>query len=92
MFETLEKINARPKPFEFYTAEELWTDEHTSAQMLSYHLNGDVDVSSRRTAFIDRSVDWIVSHFNIGKGSQVADFGCGPEVPHQFPECAVDEL
>jgi hypothetical protein len=30
MFEELEKINIRPEPFEFYTASDLWTDEHTS--------------------------------------------------------------
>jgi len=29
MFEELKEINARPKPFEFYTADELWTNEHT---------------------------------------------------------------
>jgi hypothetical protein len=38
MFEALEKINERPEPFQFYTASDLWTDEHTSRQMLSFHL------------------------------------------------------
>lgn len=47
MFKELAKINKRPEPFEKYTAEELWTNEHTSKQMLSYHLDGDVDLSSR---------------------------------------------
>ncbi|MEJ2649878.1 MAG: class I SAM-dependent methyltransferase [Sedimentisphaerales bacterium] len=78
MFEELEKINTRPKPFEFYTASDLWTDEHTSKQMLSFHLNEDLDVSSRNAAFIDRSVEWIVSRFNVGSGTKIADFGCGP--------------
>ncbi len=78
MFEELEKINARPEPFEFYTASDLWTDEHTSEQMLSFHLNKDIDVSSRNAAFIDRSVEWIASHFNVGTGTKIADFGCGP--------------
>jgi cyclopropane fatty-acyl-phospholipid synthase-like methyltransferase len=78
MFEELEKINTRPKPFEFYTASDLWTDEHTSEQMLSYHLNDQVDLSSRNSEFIDRSVEWIASHFNIGAGTKIADFGCGP--------------
>jgi cyclopropane fatty-acyl-phospholipid synthase-like methyltransferase len=32
----------------------------------------------RRAAFIDRSVEWIVSHFNIGAGTKIVDFGCGP--------------
>ena len=78
MFHELEKINTRPKPFEFYTASDLWTDEYTSQQMLSFHLNGEIDVSSRNAAFIDRSVEWIVSRFNVGAGTKIADFGCGP--------------
>ena len=47
MFKELEKINERPEPFQFYTASDLWTDQHTSQQMLSYHLNKAIDVSSR---------------------------------------------
>jgi SAM-dependent methyltransferase len=78
MFEQLERINERPEPFEFYTATDLWTDEHTSSQMLSYHLDKTIDVSSRNTQFIDRSVEWIASRFNIGKDTKIADFGCGP--------------
>ena len=78
MFEPLEKINVRPEPFEFYTAADLWTDEHTSGQMLRLHLNPEIDVASRNIHFIDRSVDWIASRFNIGAGKKVADFGCGP--------------
>ncbi len=78
MFDKLETIFHRPRPFEFYTANELWTDEHTSAQMLAYHLNEEVDLSSRSGAFIDRSVEWIVPHLGVGKGTKIADFGCGP--------------
>jgi SAM-dependent methyltransferase len=78
MFRKLEYINTRPKPFEFYTASDLWTDEHTSEQMLAYHLNPDVDLSSRNAEFINRSVDWIVSRFATGPGTKIADFGCGP--------------
>jgi len=78
MFEELERINERPKPFQFYTASDLWTDEHTSKQMLSYHLNEAIDVSSRNAEFINRSVEWIISKFKISKDSNIADFGCGP--------------
>ena len=78
MFEKMEKINARPKPFEFYTADELWTDKHTSKMMLSYHLNADIDVSSRNAGFISRSVDWITAQFKISAETKIADFGCGP--------------
>ena len=78
MFKELERINERPKPFQFYTASDLWTDEHTSKQMLSFHLNETIDVSSRNAEFITRSVDWITTEFNIGRGYKIADFGCGP--------------
>jgi len=78
MFEQLEDINTRPEPFECYTAADLWTDNHTSEQMLAYHLNADIDVSSRRVEFIDQSVAWIGSHFDVGTGTRIADFGCGP--------------
>jgi len=78
MFEKLEKINTRPKPFEFYTASDLWTDEHAAKQMLSFHLNEEIDVSSRNAEFINRSVEWISSRFNVGAGTKIADFGCGP--------------
>jgi cyclopropane fatty-acyl-phospholipid synthase-like methyltransferase len=78
MFDKLETIFHRPRPFEVYTADELWTDEHTSAQMLAYHLNDEVDLSSRSGPFIDRSVEWIVSHLGVDKGTKIADFGCGP--------------
>ena len=78
MYKQLEEINKRPKPFEFYTAGDLWTDKYCSRQMLSFHLNKGVDVSSRRTVFIDRSVEWIAAHFKVGAGTKIADFGCGP--------------
>jgi len=78
MFEELEKMNTRPKPFEFNTVSDLWTDEYTSKQMLSFHLNEKVDISSRNAAFIEQSVEWIASRFNVGAGTKIADFGCGP--------------
>ena len=78
VFGRLVDINKRPEPFEFYTAADLWTDEHISEQMLAYHLNTDIDVSSRRGAFIDQSVAWIGSRFSVGTGIRIADFGCGP--------------
>lgn len=78
MFNELKEINSRPEPFQFYTADALWTDEHTSQQMLEYHLNESVDLSSRNKDFIDRSVEWIVSHFEIDRQTAIADFGCGP--------------
>lgn len=78
MFEELETINRRPEPFECYTAAELWTDAHTSKRMLEYHLDETTDFSSRSGSFIDRSVDWIAQRFQVGEGTRIADFGCGP--------------
>jgi len=78
MFKELTKINSRPKPFEFYTAAELWTNEHTAKQMLKYHLNEDIDVSSRNKIFIEKSVNWIVSNFEVDDKTEIVDFGCGP--------------
>jgi len=78
VFEKIENINTRPEPFEFYTASDLWTDEHTSEKMLNFHLKEDIDVSSRNAEFIDRSVEWVASAFKIGAETKIADFGCGP--------------
>jgi 2-polyprenyl-3-methyl-5-hydroxy-6-metoxy-1,4-benzoquinol methylase len=78
MFRELTEINSRPKPFEFDTAEELWTNEHTSKQMLEYHLNESIDASSRSKTFIEKSVEWIASRFGISEQIEIADFGCGP--------------
>jgi 2-polyprenyl-3-methyl-5-hydroxy-6-metoxy-1,4-benzoquinol methylase len=78
MFKELKEINSRPAPFQFYTADELWADEHTSKQMLEYHLNESIDVSSRNKSFIERSVGWIVTQFGVDNKSEIADFGCGP--------------
>lgn len=78
MFQLLETINHRPEPFSVYTAAELWTDSHTARQMLSYHLNEELDMSSRNRAFIERSTAWIISRFNLDDRTRVGDFGCGP--------------
>ncbi len=78
MYKKLKEINSRPAPFQFYTALELWANEYTSKQMLAYHLNESIDLSSRNIKFIEQSVEWIVSHFGVNTNTQIADFGCGP--------------
>ncbi len=78
MFNELRDINNKPEPFEFYTAEELWTDPYVSKKMLEYHLNETVDAASRNKEFIDRSSNWIIGKFNISKDTSVIDYGCGP--------------
>jgi SAM-dependent methyltransferase len=78
LFTILESANDKPAAFSVYTAKELWTDEHTSEQMLAFHLNGEIDVSSRRTSFIEDSVRWMASYFDLSPKSRIIDFGCGP--------------
>ena len=78
MFEKLKLINQRPAIWSHYTAALLWDDKHTSEQMLQLHLNHDVDIASRRTSFIDRSVAWMKTQFNISTNTKICDFGCGP--------------
>ena len=78
LYNLLERHDKRPEPFSVYTARELWADEHTSAKMLEYHLNGEIDVSSRRTDFIDESVAWMTTRFKLSADSRIIDFGCGP--------------
>lgn len=78
MFKTLEEINVRPEVFGQYTAESLWSDSYRSKQMLAFHLNEHIDVSSRNHRFIEASVEWIAKQFAIDSESKVCDFGCGP--------------
>lgn len=78
MFDQLKEINARPRPFQKYTAEELWTDEYISRKMLEFHFNDSIDAASRNRPFINRSVDWMVKKFGVNKETSIADFGCGP--------------
>ena len=91
MFEKLKAINSRPEPYEFYTAADLWAHPHTSGQMLAYHLNEAVDAASRSPDFIDRSVAWLVSRFNVDEKTKIADFGCGPGLyAHRLAACGAE--
>lgn len=78
VFPILESVTEKPGLFATYTAKELWTDDHTSRRMLDFHLDGDLDISSRRTGFIEESVSWMAGYFALGAGSRIIDFGCGP--------------
>lgn len=78
MFDRLQKMGERPQPYEYYTADLLWTDPYVSEQMLGFHLDENLEMSSRKAAFIRRSVDWIISRFKVGVDTAICDFGCGP--------------
>ncbi|MDH4034074.1 MAG: methyltransferase domain-containing protein, partial [candidate division Zixibacteria bacterium] len=78
MYELLKRINTRPEVWGAYTAETLWNDKHISGKMLEFHLNEKVEPASRNKAFLDKSVAWMINRFDIGHGTKVCDFGCGP--------------
>ena len=70
LFETLERINQRPDVYSRYTADALWTWPDISKMMLRYHLDGEVDLASRRTPFIDASCEWVRERFDLGPGKR----------------------
>lgn len=78
LFESLEAINGRPAPFEFYTALELWNDPYISGKMLEAHLDPSNDVASRKKEVFEEAIDFMVKRFNIGKDTTILDLGCGP--------------
>lgn len=77
MYDFIHDISLRPEPFSRYTAKELWTRPHLSHQMLSFHLNQETDLASRRFEIIDRVTYWIDSQLNLS-GKSLCDLGCGP--------------
>lgn len=55
----------------------MWTDEYISQQLLSVHLNADIDLASRKKTSIDKTTEWILKEAN-GKNLEILDLGCGP--------------
>lgn len=78
MYKELKNINKRPELYERYTAKELWVDDHRSEQMLKYHLNKEIDVSSNREEYIEESVGFMLKRFGLDMKKSIIDFGCGP--------------
>jgi SAM-dependent methyltransferase len=78
LFRELQQINERPAVFSQLTTAALWTDPHISEQMLRFHLDGSVAISSQTTEFIDAAVLWIREAFHLADHSRVLDLGCGP--------------
>ncbi len=68
----------RPELWSRYTAAGLWADPHIASQMLGFHLNPDTELASRNPVFMQRSVEWIIDRFGVGKGTRILDLGCGP--------------
>jgi SAM-dependent methyltransferase len=78
VFGELRAINERPAPFSRMTTAALWTDPYISQQMLSFHLDGSVAISSGTTESIAESVTWMRRAFLLTDRSRVLDLGCGP--------------
>ena len=56
----------------------LWDDPYISEMMLDAHLNPDFDASSRKHAFMDKSVAWIAGIAPPSEYPRLLDLGCGP--------------
>jgi SAM-dependent methyltransferase len=78
VFRVLQQINERPAIFSQTTVAALWTDPHISEQMLRFHLDGSVALSSGTTEFIEAAVAWIRDTFHLTDHTRVLDLGCGP--------------
>ncbi|PSW06372.1 class I SAM-dependent methyltransferase [Photobacterium rosenbergii] len=78
MYNKLNETTAKPVVWSAYTADVLWADSHIAKHMLAYHLNPEIEAASRSFDFIDESVNWLVSTFDLGQSSKTIDFGCGP--------------
>lgn len=74
----LERINERPEVFSRFTTNALWSSPAISEMLLRFHLDGEVDVASRRSESIAASLAWIGRTFGPGPGTRVLDLGCGP--------------
>ena len=78
LFDEMERVVRRPRPFEHYTSPQLWNDSHISKGMLDAHLDQGHDAASYRKELIDKGVDWMASRFDISEETRICDFGCGP--------------
>jgi SAM-dependent methyltransferase/GNAT superfamily N-acetyltransferase len=76
-FNLLYQYAQKPALFEKSTAS-MWDDEHISKGMLEAHLAPEVEAASRKHAFIEASVDWIIRYTKLPNGAKILDLGCGP--------------
>ena len=56
----------------------IWTDDHVGRQMLSEHLNPDIDSASLKHATIDKQTEWITQRIGYPDQTSILDIGCGP--------------
>lgn len=75
--ELLLSTDQKPNP-QIRNEEPFWDDAYISEQMLSAHLNPDLDAASYKHKTIDQIVDWLVKYHNLKEGARILDLGCGP--------------
>ncbi|HXF60986.1 MAG TPA: class I SAM-dependent methyltransferase [Caldilineaceae bacterium] len=75
----LDVVERDPAPLPWGEGDNIpWHEPEFSARMLQEHLAQDHDRASRRSARIDRHVEWIHSHLLGGAASRILDLACGP--------------
>lgn len=75
--ETLKKAIIKPELFEKST-DKFWDDEHISEQMLSFHLNPDIEAASKTVETINEETRFIIKTTGMNNKKAVIDLGCGP--------------
>ena len=77
MFYELKKYTTKPKLYAPST-NKFWDDEHISKGMLEAHLNPNLDAATRKTEFLNKSVNWISKIAPPSQYKFLLDLGCGP--------------
>ena len=72
----INKLTDKPEIYESGTAT-MWTDSYISEQLLSVHLDENIDLASRKKPTIDSTVEWILKNVKKDK-LDILDLGCGP--------------
>lgn len=93
MYTKLNGATAKTQLWNKYTADKLWTDAHIAKQMISFHLNPEINAASRSFNFIDKSIEWMIEEFDLTEASKVIDFGCGPGLyTHRFKQRGIGNV
>lgn len=58
----------------------MWTDKHISKQILSIHLNPDIDLGSRKKTSVIETANWILKSQKEKGKLKILDLGCGPGI------------
>lgn len=77
LFKELGKFTTKPNLYAPST-NKFWDDEHISKGMLEAHLNPNWDAATRKTEFLDKSVNWISRIAPPPQYRLLLDLGCGP--------------